>query len=89
VYCVEGWQPTPWIVTLKPVSSQLLWLLWDSLAEGRIGGGSGGDAKLCAADADCLALLAKAAAELLDCGQRAESANRQLQQLWDVLEALL
>jgi hypothetical protein len=41
------------------------------------------------ADSDRVALLAKAAAELLDRGQSAESANRQLQQLWEVLEALL
>jgi hypothetical protein len=34
-------------------------------------------------------LLAKATAELLDRGQSAEAANRQLQQLWDLLEALL
>jgi hypothetical protein len=41
------------------------------------------------ADADRVTLLAKAAAELLEHGQSAESANRQLQQLWDVLETLL
>jgi hypothetical protein len=46
-------------------------------------------AKLCDADADRVALYAKALAELLDHGQRVDSANRQLQQLWDVLEALL
>ena len=34
-------------------------------------------------------LFAKAAAELLDRGQSAESANRQLQDLWDQLETLL
>ena len=41
------------------------------------------------ADADRVTLFAKATAELLDRGQSAESANRQLQQLWDLLEALL
>jgi hypothetical protein len=40
-------------------------------------------------DTDRLALIAKAAAELLDHGQSAEAANRQLQELWDLLEALL
>jgi len=34
-------------------------------------------------------LFAKAAAELLDRGQSAEAANRQLQELWDLLEVLL
>jgi hypothetical protein len=46
-------------------------------------------AMLCDADADRVTLFAKATAELLDCSQSAESANRQLQQLWDLLEALL
>jgi hypothetical protein len=46
-------------------------------------------AMICDADADRVTLLAKATAELLDHGQSAESANRQLQQLWDLLEALL
>jgi hypothetical protein len=46
-------------------------------------------AMVCNADADRITLLAKATAELLDRGQSAESANRQLQQLWDLLEALL
>ena len=46
-------------------------------------------AMICNADADRVALFAKAAAELLDRGQSAESANRQLQDLWDLLEALL
>ena len=44
---------------------------------------------ICNADVDRVTLFAKAAAELLDRGQSAESANRQLQQLWDLLEALL
>jgi hypothetical protein len=46
-------------------------------------------AMICDADSDRNALFAKAAAELLDRGQSAESANRQLQQLWNLLEALL
>jgi hypothetical protein len=46
-------------------------------------------AMICEADADRVALFAKATAELLDHGQSAESANRQLQQLWDLLGALL
>jgi hypothetical protein len=46
-------------------------------------------AMICGADADRITLFAKAAAELLDRGQSAEPANRQLQQLWDLLEALL
>ena len=46
-------------------------------------------AMICDADADRVALLGKAAVELLDRGQSAESANRQLQQLWNLLEALL
>jgi hypothetical protein len=46
-------------------------------------------AMICDSDADRVALFAKAVAELLDHGQSVESANRQLQQLWDVLEALL
>ncbi len=46
-------------------------------------------AMICNADADRVTLIAKAAAELLDHGQSAESANRQLQDLWDLLEALL
>ena len=40
-------------------------------------------------DDDRVTLFAKAAGELLDHGQSAESANRQLQQLWEVLEALI
>ena len=46
-------------------------------------------AMLCHDDTDRVTLLAKAAAELLDRGQSAEAANRQLQELWDLLEALL
>ena len=38
---------------------------------------------------DRVTLFAKAAAELLDRGQSVEAANRQLQELWDLLEALL
>lgn len=44
---------------------------------------------LCRDDADRAALFAKAAAELLDRGQSAEAAGRQLQELWNLLEALL
>jgi hypothetical protein len=43
----------------------------------------------CDAEADRVTLFAKALAELLDRGQSAESANRQLQALWELLEALL
>lgn len=46
-------------------------------------------AMICHDDKDRVTLYAKAAAELLDRGQSAESANRQLQELWDVLGALL
>jgi hypothetical protein len=46
-------------------------------------------AMICNADADRAALFAKAIAELLDHGQSVASANRQLQQLWNLLEALL
>src|SRR4029077_9131918 len=46
-------------------------------------------AMICETDDDRVTLFAKAAAALLDRGQSAESTNRQLQQLWDVLEALL
>jgi hypothetical protein len=46
-------------------------------------------AMVCHDDTDRVTLFAKAAAELLDCGQSAEAANRQLQELWDLLEALL
>jgi hypothetical protein len=44
---------------------------------------------ICPDDSDRVALFAKAAAELLDRGQSAEAASRQLQELWDLLEALL
>src|SRR5262249_47919398 len=40
-------------------------------------------------DADRVTLFAKATGELLDNGQSVESATRQLQQLGDVLEALI
>ena len=46
-------------------------------------------AMICRDDTDRITLLAKATAELLDRGQSAEAANRQLQDLWDLLEALL
>jgi hypothetical protein len=46
-------------------------------------------AMLCQADADRITLFAKALGELLDHGQTVESANRQLEQLWDQLKALL
>jgi hypothetical protein len=46
-------------------------------------------ATLCRADTDRISLFAKATAELLDHGQSIESANRQLQELWNLLEALL
>jgi len=46
-------------------------------------------AMLCPADADRAALVAKATVELLDHGEALEVAARQLQDLWDLLEALL
>jgi hypothetical protein len=46
-------------------------------------------AMLCHDDADRVSLLAKAAAELLDRGHGPEAVNRQLQELWDLFEALL
>lgn len=46
-------------------------------------------AMICNDDTDRVTLFAKATAELLDRGQSAEAANRQLQKLWDLLEALL
>ena len=46
-------------------------------------------AMLCDTDLDRVTLFAKAAADLLDRGQTAASANRQLQRLWNILEALL
>jgi hypothetical protein len=44
---------------------------------------------LCDAGTDRGTLYAKATAALLDRGQNAEAATRQLQELWDRLEALL
>jgi hypothetical protein len=46
-------------------------------------------AMICTDDSDRATLLAEATAELLDRGQSAETASRQLQELWDLLEALL
>jgi hypothetical protein len=46
-------------------------------------------AMICKNDTDRVTLFAKAAAALLDRGQSAEAANRQLQELWNLLEALL
>jgi len=46
-------------------------------------------AMICTDDTDRVTLFAKAVAELLERGQSAEAANRQLQELWDLLEALL
>jgi hypothetical protein len=46
-------------------------------------------ALICHDDSDRLALAAKATAELLDRGQSAESASRQVQELRDLLRALL
>jgi hypothetical protein len=46
-------------------------------------------AMICDADADRVTLYAKATAALLDRGQSAEAATRQLQELWDLLGALL
>jgi hypothetical protein len=46
-------------------------------------------ALICHDDSDRLALAAKATAELLDGGQTAESASRQIQELRDLLGALL
>jgi hypothetical protein len=46
-------------------------------------------AMICKDDTDRVTLFAKAAAELLDRGQIVEAASRQLQELWDLLEALL
>jgi hypothetical protein len=43
----------------------------------------------CQADADRIALFAKALSELLDHGQTVDSANRQLEQLWNLLKELL
>jgi hypothetical protein len=46
-------------------------------------------ALLCHDSVDGLVLYAKATAELLDCGQTPESADRQLRELWSLLEELL
>jgi len=46
-------------------------------------------AMLCHDDNDRFTLYAKAAAELIDRGVSAESANRQLQELWNLFEVLL
>jgi len=46
-------------------------------------------AMICSNDTDRDTLYAKATAELFDRGQSAEVASRQLQELWDLLEALL
>jgi hypothetical protein len=46
-------------------------------------------AMICEADTDRVTLYAKATAALLDRGQSAEAASRQLQELWDLLGALL
>jgi hypothetical protein len=46
-------------------------------------------AMICDAEADHVALFAKAVAELLDRGQSVEQASRQLQNLWALLETLL
>ena len=46
-------------------------------------------AMLCYDDTDRATLFAKATAELLDCGQNAEAASHQLQELWELLEMLL
>jgi hypothetical protein len=46
-------------------------------------------AMLCGAEADRDALVAKATAELLDYGESLEIATRRLQELWNLLEALL
>src|SRR5260370_41076011 len=42
-------------------------------------------AMICSDDTDRVTLLAKVAAELLDRGQSAATANRQLQELWDLI----
>jgi len=46
-------------------------------------------AMICAAEADRDALVAKATVELLNHGEALEVATRRLQELWDLLEALL
>ncbi len=44
---------------------------------------------ICAAEADQDALVVKATVELLNHGEAPEVATRRLQELWDLLEALL
>jgi hypothetical protein len=46
-------------------------------------------AMICSEDDDRVSLYAKAAAELLDRGLTAEATNRQLQELWELLEKML
>jgi predicted Zn-dependent protease len=46
-------------------------------------------AMICSAETDRDALLAKATVELLNHGETLEVATRRLQDLWDLLEALL
>jgi hypothetical protein len=46
-------------------------------------------AMICTAEADRDALVAKATAELLNHGETLDVATRRLQELWDLLEALL
>jgi hypothetical protein len=46
-------------------------------------------AMLCTTERDRNTLYAKALVELLDHGQTAKAATRQIQNLWDVMEALL
>jgi hypothetical protein len=44
---------------------------------------------VCNDESDRMMLYAKAAAELLECGQSADATDRQLRNLWELLEALL
>jgi hypothetical protein len=44
---------------------------------------------ICYDETDRMMLYAKAAAELLECGQSAEATDGQLRNLWELLEALL
>ncbi len=46
-------------------------------------------AMICATERDGDALMAKATVELLDHGETLEVATRRLQELWDLLEAIL
>jgi hypothetical protein len=46
-------------------------------------------AMICNSDTGRDSLYAKAAADLIDCGKSADAVTRQLQELWDLLEALL